>query len=44
MLIFISDEVEYISPELDEKYFVADATTSTDKYNNITSKRVQDIW
>ncbi|OQB42676.1 MAG: DNA-directed RNA polymerase subunit beta [candidate division CPR1 bacterium ADurb.Bin160] len=32
--------MEYISPELDEKYFVADATTSTDKYNNITSKRV----
>ncbi|MCK9467437.1 MAG: hypothetical protein M0P94_03850, partial [Candidatus Absconditabacterales bacterium] len=37
---FVSDEVEYISPELDEKYFIADATTSTDEYNNITAKRV----
>lgn len=37
---FVTDDVEYISPELDEKYFVADATTSTDNYNNITSKRV----
>jgi len=37
---FVSDEVEYISPELDEKYFIADATTSTDDYWNITSKRV----
>jgi DNA-directed RNA polymerase subunit beta len=37
---FVSDEVEYISPELDEKYFIADATTAVDQYNNITSKRV----
>ena len=37
---FITQEVEYISPELDEKYFIADATASTDKYGNITSKRV----
>lgn len=37
---FVTDEVEYISPELDEHYFIADATAETDKYNNITTKRV----
>ena len=37
---FVSDEVEYISPELDEKYFIADATTTTDEYGNITARRV----
>ncbi len=37
---FVTTEVEYISPELDEKYFIADATVSTDEFGNITSKRV----
>ncbi len=37
---FITYEVEYISPELDEKYFIADATTATDEHGNITIKRV----
>jgi DNA-directed RNA polymerase subunit beta len=37
---FVTTEVEYISPELDEKYYIADATVSTDEFGNITSKRV----
>lgn len=37
---FVTTEVEYISPELDEKYFIADATVSVDEYGNITAKRV----
>jgi len=37
---FVTEEVEYISPELDEKYYIADATADTDDYNNITTKRV----
>lgn len=37
---FFDDEVEYISPELDERYFIADATTPIDTYNNITEVRV----
>ncbi len=37
---FVTEEVEYISPELDEKYYIADATAETDEHNNITAKRV----
>ncbi|MEI7558807.1 MAG: hypothetical protein WCJ45_08785 [bacterium] len=37
---FFTDEVEYISPELDEKCCIADATTPIDMYNNITETRV----
>lgn len=37
---FFTDEVEYISPEFDEKCCIADATTPIDKYNNITEVRV----
>ncbi len=37
---FFTDEVEYISPELDEKRCIADATTPIDAYNNITETRV----
>jgi DNA-directed RNA polymerase subunit beta len=36
----VTTEVEYISPELDEKYFIADATVAVDEYGNITAKRV----
>lgn len=37
---FFTDEVEFISPELDEKRCIADATTPIDAYNNITETRV----
>ena len=37
---FISNEVEYISPEYDEKYIVADISTPIDEHGNITEKRV----
>ena len=37
---FVTTELEYISPELDEKYFIADATADTDEFANITTKRV----
>jgi DNA-directed RNA polymerase subunit beta len=37
---FFTSEVEYISPELDEKCCIADATTPIDAYNNITEVRV----
>ena len=37
---FFTDEVEYISPELDERCCIADATTPLDAYNNITEVRV----
>jgi DNA-directed RNA polymerase subunit beta len=37
---FFTDEVEYISPELDERCCIADATTPLDAYNNITEIRV----
>jgi len=37
---YFSGEVEYISPEVDEKVYIADATTAIDKHNNILSKRV----
>ena len=37
---FFTDEVEYISPEMDEKCCIADATTPIDAYNNILEVRV----
>jgi len=37
---FFTDELEYISPEMDEKCCIADATTPIDAYNNITEVRV----
>jgi len=37
---FFTDVVEYISPEEDEKYYIADATTPIDENNNIISTRV----
>jgi len=36
----VSKEVEYISPEYDEKYIVADISTPIDEFGNITDKRV----
>ena len=32
--------MEYISPEYDEKYIVADISTPIDEFGNITDKRV----
>ncbi len=37
---FFTDEVEFISPEMDEKVYVADATAELDEHNNLTNKRV----
>ncbi len=37
---FFSGEVEFISPEQDEKYFIADASTTADDNWNITETRV----
>ena len=37
---FVSDEIEYISPENDEKYIIADATIPLDEHKNIMAKRV----
>jgi DNA-directed RNA polymerase subunit beta len=37
---FFDKEVEYISPEMDERYCIADATTPTDEFRNITEARV----
>lgn len=37
---YFTDEVEYISPEMDEKYIVADVTTTIDEHNNILNTRV----
>ena len=37
---FFDKAVEYVSPELDERYCIADATTPTDAYQNITESRV----
>ncbi len=37
---FFREEIELVSPERDEKCYIADATTSTDEYNNITAERV----
>lgn len=37
---FLSEEVEYISPEYDEKYIVADISIPLDDHKNIMQKRV----
>lgn len=37
---FFTDEVEFISPEMDEKVCIADATSPIDAHFNITNKRV----
>lgn len=37
---FLSGEVEYISPEYDEKYIIADISTPIDDHGNIQVKRV----
>ena len=37
---FFTDEIEYISPEMDEKYYIADASTKSDDFWNITESRV----
>lgn len=37
---YVSDEIEYISPEYDEKYIIADISTPIDEFGNITDKRV----
>ncbi len=37
---YFTGEVEYISPEMDEKVVIADATTPIDEHNNILSDRV----
>ncbi|MBP7847975.1 hypothetical protein KA013_02010 [Patescibacteria group bacterium] len=37
---FLTGEVEYISPEYDEKYIIADISTPVDEFMNIAVKRV----
>jgi hypothetical protein len=37
---YITDEVVYISPEMDEKVTIADAASPVDEHGNITVKRV----
>ena len=37
---FLTEEIEYISPEYDEKYIVADISTPLDENKNIMDKRV----
>ncbi|GHW02613.1 DNA-directed RNA polymerase subunit beta [candidate division SR1 bacterium] len=37
---FFTGEIEYISPEMDEKTVIADATSPIDEFNNIRAKRV----
>jgi DNA-directed RNA polymerase subunit beta len=37
---YVTGAIEYISPEMDEKYIIADASSPMDKYGNITTKRV----
>jgi DNA-directed RNA polymerase subunit beta len=37
---FLTNEIEYISPEFDEKYIIADITIPLDDHKNILSKRV----
>ncbi len=37
---FFTEELQYISPELDEKYCIADATTPIDQRNNVVATRV----
>lgn len=37
---FFTDEVDYISPEMDERFTIADVTTVIDKHNNLLNTRV----
>jgi DNA-directed RNA polymerase subunit beta len=37
---FFTGEVDFISPEMDEKVYIADATTPLDDHNNLINKRV----
>ena len=37
---FLTGEVDYISPEMDERVIIADATASLDEHNNILNTRV----
>ncbi len=37
---YVNWDIEYISPEIDEKYYVTDATTPLDNYWNILATRV----
>ena len=37
---YVSDEIEYISPEKDEEYYIADITIPLDEHKNILAKRV----
>lgn len=37
---YLTEEIEYISPEYDEKYIIADVTIPLDDHKNIMSKRV----
>jgi DNA-directed RNA polymerase subunit beta len=37
---FLSEEIEYISPEYDEKYIIADISIPLDEHKNILTKRV----
>ncbi len=37
---YLTDEIEYVSPEYDEKYIIADVTVPLDEHNNIKNKRV----
>ncbi|UFX82529.1 DNA-directed RNA polymerase subunit beta [Candidatus Absconditicoccus praedator] len=37
---FLTDQIEYISPEYDEKYIIADVATPLDDKKNILNKRV----
>lgn len=37
---FLTEEVEYISPEYDEKYIIADVSTPLDEKKNIMEKRL----
>jgi DNA-directed RNA polymerase subunit beta len=37
---YLSEKIEYISPERDEKFIIADVSTQLDEHKNITQKRV----
>lgn len=37
---YTTGNIEYISPEMDEKYIIADASSPMDDHGNITTKRV----
>ncbi|MCR5412881.1 MAG: DNA-directed RNA polymerase subunit beta [Patescibacteria group bacterium] len=37
---YFTDEIEYISPEMDERVTIADATSPIDEFNNIRANRV----